>query len=115
MSRNSQKKHLIYNRIHMGMMQYYAHTRVDLTPEGLALLAEIEKAGGWDQWFAQMPRVTKSDTFTSIADGHIASDVFTVVRKKDGEIVGIFETLGEANEAIEKARKGKKAALMLKE
>jgi hypothetical protein len=36
---------------------------------------------------------------------------YVVARKKDGVIVGSYDTMDEAWEVIEKARKGKKAAL----
>jgi adenine/guanine phosphoribosyltransferase-like PRPP-binding protein len=40
---------------------------------------------------------------------------FVVARKKDDVVVGEFETQAEADECIEKARKGKKAALYIME
>ena len=94
MNRSNKRKQRIYNRMHMGMLEYYRNT----TPLGLAFLAEsinqVLEEGG----YIQQPKPQ-----------------FVVVRKKDGEEVGIFETLEEANEMIEKAKRGKKAALMLKE
>lgn len=38
---------------------------------------------------------------------------YTVSRKKDGGVIGVYETLAEAEEVIAKAKAQKKAALVL--
>ena len=101
MSHKSKKKQRIYNRMHTGMMSYYANTMVELTPGGHAFLDDVEKAGGIEKYIEQMPRVTQWPP------------VITVVRKKDNEVFGRFETREEAEAVIEKARKAKRAALVI--
>lgn len=45
--------------------------------------------------------------------GPDAVKTYTVARKKDGEIVGIFDTLDAAQTVIDKAKAAKKATLVL--
>lgn len=90
MNRSNKKKHVIYNRMHMGMLDYYRTTYVEITPMGIEVMAQFMHPT------TVLPK-------------------FVVVRKKDSEEVGVFNTIDEANEIIEKAKRGKKAALMIKE
>ena len=51
--------------------------------------------------------------FRLIAEAGKQSACFTVARKKDGAVVGIYETQEEAEAVILKAKQQKKAALQL--
>jgi hypothetical protein len=62
---------------------------------------------------ACMGYVSPAPTQKIINDPHPVGIKFKVVKKSTGEFVGEFETLEEANEVIEKAKKQKKAALIL--
>lgn len=52
----------------------------------------------------------ESDIFSKLLENITVT--YTVARKKDGEIVGTFDTLEEAFAEIEKARRNKKVALV---
>lgn len=75
-----------------------------------------------DMWTDVTSKMKKADlvegesgvghTYTAPAEGAVVLK-YTVARKKDGEIVGEFESLTEAEDVIAKAKKAKKATLVL--
>lgn len=101
----------------LAMMDYNNHYReVQMFKAGLkrkdpvsfaAAEAKIAHAGELISIFENAPDVAPLKMKTP--------SPFVVARKKDDVVVGEFDTQAEADECIEKARKGKKAALYIME
>lgn len=96
--------------------QRYIDKLLELTPEEIA--EEASRIKFWAELESKMsmrclvePGLVVIDDLSTKLQPAVMT--YTVARKKDGEIVGTFDSLVEANEAIDKAKRAKKASLVL--